>query len=172
MNQTVPYLAGTSSEPLNFEAGENVNLALGPGQRYQNFVLTGPDAKTTQSLPASPGNDYLEIVAPQVRGQWTVLAKDAENHQSRLGFSLNAPRSESQFTPLKSEELDTIFGKDGYVLAEDARALQASVSQARVGTELFPWLMMLILALVTLENLLANTFYRESPRPASASAGA
>ena len=172
MNQTVPYLAGTSSEPLNFEAGENVNLALGPGQRYQNFVLTGPDAKTTQSLPASPGNDYLEIVAPQVRGQWMVLAKDAENHQSRLGFSLNAPRSESQFTPLKSEELDTIFGKDGYVLAEDARALQASISQARVGTELFPWLMMLILALVTLENLLANTFYRESSRPASASAGA
>ncbi len=172
MNQTVPYLAGTTSEPLNFEAGENVNLALGPGQRYQNFVLTGPDAKTTQSLPASPGNDYLEIVAPQVRGQWTVLAKDAENHQSRLGFSLNAPRSESQFTPLKTEELDTIFGKDGYVLAEDARALQASVSQARVGTELFPWLMMSILALVTLENLLANTFYRESPRPASASAGA
>jgi hypothetical protein len=35
----------------------------------------------------------------------------------------------------------------------------------------FPWLMMLILALVTLENLLANTFYREAPGPAKASAG-
>ena len=31
MNETVPYLAGTSNEQLNFEAGENVMLFLGTG---------------------------------------------------------------------------------------------------------------------------------------------
>ncbi len=172
MNETVPYLAGTSNEQLDFEAGENVLLFLGPGARYQSFLLMGPDTKTPDSLAPSATSDYLEIVAPQMLGQWTVMAKDAENRQTRLGFSLNPPRSESQLVPLETKELDAIFGKDGYALAEDATTLQKYQDTVRVGNELFPWLMMLILIIVTLENLLANTFYKESPRPPAAGASA
>ncbi len=172
MNETVPYLAGTSNEQLDFEAGENVLLFLGPGARYQSFLLMGPDTKTPDSLAPSATSDYLEIVAPQMLGQWTVMAKDAENQQTRLGFSLNPPRSESQLVPLETKELDAIFGKDGYALAEDATTLQKYQDTVRVGNELFPWLMMLILIIVTLENLLANTFYKESPRPPPAGASA
>ena len=124
MNETVPYLAGTSNEQLDFEAGENVLLFLGPGARYQSFQLMGPDTKTPDSLAPSATSDYLEIVAPQMLGQWTVMAKDAENHQTRLGFSLNPPRTESQFVPLEAKDLDAIFGKDGYALAEDASTLK------------------------------------------------
>ena len=105
-------------------------------------------------------------------GQWTVMAKDAENKQTQLGFSLNPPRTESQFSPLEAHDLDAIFGKDGYALAENATALQSLAEKVHVGTELFPWLMMLIMIIVTLENLLANTFYKETGRPAPASAAA
>jgi hypothetical protein len=170
MNLTVPYLAGTSNERLNFEAGENVLLSLGSGARYQGFLLTGPDEKTTESLPPSANNDFLEIVAPQVLGQYKVMAKDAENRQTQLGFSVNPPQDESRYTPLESRELDTIFGKDGYALAEDAKSLKTFVELGRYGYEIFPWLMILILIIVTLENALANTFYKESPRPATAGA--
>ena len=72
----------------------------------------GPDTKNPESLTPSATSDYLEIIAPQMLGQWTVMAKDADNRQTRLGFSLNPPRDESQFVPLKKEELDTIFGKE------------------------------------------------------------
>ncbi len=65
MNLTVPYLAGTSGEQLNFEAGENVLLSLGPGARFQSFLVTGPDTKTTESLAPSAANDVLEILAPR-----------------------------------------------------------------------------------------------------------
>ena len=105
-------------------------------------------------------------------GQWTVMAKDAENKQTQLGFSLNPPKTESQLSPLLPTDLDAIFGKDGYTLAEDAKTLQTAVEKIRVGNELFPWLMMLIMIIVTLENLLANTFYKEAGRPAPASAAA
>lgn len=165
MNITVPYLAGTATERLNFEAGENVLLTLGPGARFQSFQVTGPDEKTTESITPSTSRDELEIIQPQVLGQWTVMAKDAENRQTRLGFSLNPPRTESHYTALKIEELDAIFGKDGYALAGDSKALKELTNVSRVGIELFPWLMMLILIIVTLENFLANTFYRESARP-------
>src|SRR5208283_2775743 len=102
MNETVPYLAGTSNEQLDFEAGENVLLFLGPGARYQSLLLRGPDTQTPDSLAPSAPSDYLEMVAPQMRGQWTVMAKDAENQQTRLGFSPNPPRSESQVVPLET----------------------------------------------------------------------
>jgi hypothetical protein len=172
MNLTVPYLAGTSSEQLNFEAGDNVLLALGQGTHYKSFLVTGPDTKTTESLTPSASGDHLEIVAPQMLGQWTVMAKDAEGRQTRLGFSLNPSRAESQFVLLEPKELDAIFGKDGYALAEDAKTLKEKQGVVRVGNELFPWLMMLILIVVTLENFLANTFYKESPRPSPAGAAA
>ena len=42
------------------------------------------------------------------------------------------------------------------------------VKGIRVGRELFPWIMMLILVVVTLEGLLANRFYRETAQPAPA----
>jgi hypothetical protein len=174
MNLTVPYLAGTSTEQLNYEAGETVQLALGAGSaaRYQNFIVTGPDAKTTESLPPSTSRDDLEIVAPQMIGQWTVTAKDVSNQQRKLGFSVNPPHTESQLKPLDTKELDAIFGEDGYQLAEDAKSFQDIRERGLVGYEIFPWMMMLILILVTLENFLANTFYKESARPSAAGSAA
>jgi hypothetical protein len=172
MNLTVPYLAGTASDRLNFEAGENVLLSLGAGSRVQSAIVTGPDEKTTGSITPSTSSDSLEIVQPQMLGQWMVMARDADNRQTRLGFSLNPPRTESLYTPLKPEELDAIFGKDGYALAGDSKALKDLTNVSRVGIEIFPWLMMLILIIVTLENFLANTFYKETARPATAGAAA
>jgi hypothetical protein len=172
MNLTVPYLAGTATERLNYEAGENVLLSLGQGTRSQSFLVTGPDEKTTESITPSAGSDDLQIIQPQMLGQWTVTARDAADRQTRLGFSLNPPRNESQYMPLKPEELDAIFGKDGYALAEDVKALEKLTTVSRVGIEIFPWLMILILIIVTLENFLANTFYKESARPNPAGAAA
>ncbi len=67
-------------------------------------------------------------------------------------------------TPLEKQDLDTIFGKDDYKLAEDVQTLEKMVTIGRLGHEIFPWLMFLILIVVTLENFLANTFYKEAPR--------
>jgi hypothetical protein len=172
MNESVRYVAGAASERFDFEAGEDVSLTLPPGTRAQTFLLTGPDAKNTQSLSPSASSDTLQVIAPQLLGQWTVTPRDAADRQLRLGFSLNPPGTESQFTPLLPADLDRLFGKDGYALAEDAKTLQEKATEAKVGRELFPYMMMLILLVVTLENFLANTFYKDAPRPAPAGATA
>jgi hypothetical protein len=160
MNRTVPYLAGATSEQLNFEAGENVLLRIDPTARLSNFVLTS--GTETKALP-SPSGEYLEVPAPQVLGLWAVKAKAADNRTAVLGFSVNAPKSESRFAHLEKSDLDVIFGKEGYVLAEDADAHKEKEQLTRYGYEVFPWLMFLILMIVTLENFLANTFYKEAP---------
>jgi hypothetical protein len=164
MNRTVPYLAGSSNETLDYEAGENVTLRLDPNQRFSSFLLSDQDEKTKEQLTPSASNEYLEVIAPQAVGQWTVRAIAADNRSSLLGFSVNVPRGESKFALLDSKDLDTIFGKGGYLLAEDALSHKRVEGVARYGYEIFPWMMFLILLVVTLENFLANTFYREAKK--------
>ena len=53
-------------------------------------------------------------------------------------------------------DLDVLFGKGNYQLAEDAATLKTAVGVKRYGQELFPWVMALILLVVTLENVLAR----------------
>jgi hypothetical protein len=125
-------------------------------------VISNSLDKTPKPLP-SPSGEYLEVPAPPLLGIWTVKAKTADNRMATLGFSVNAPKSESRFTHLEKSELDVIFGKDGYLLAEDAAAHKETEKLTRYGYEVFPWLMFLILLIVTLENILANTFYKEAP---------
>ena len=50
-----------------------------------------------------------------------------------MGFSVNVPRAESQFAPLEKQDLDTIFGKDNYKLAEDVQTLEKIVTLGRYG---------------------------------------
>jgi Aerotolerance regulator N-terminal len=169
MNLTVPYMAGTATDQLNYEAGENVLLRLDPDAHLTSFAVKGPDGKAVDATPPS-GHDFLEVASAQLPGQWDITAMSDDKRTAALGFSINPPHSESQFTLLKKPDLDTIFGKDGYVLAEDAQAMKQEEGVARFGYEAFPWLMFLILIVVTVESFLANTFYKEAPKPAAAGA--
>jgi hypothetical protein len=177
MNQTVPYLAGTAGRKLSVEAGETVTLAVDPSKNFTNFdavppgegadpiTLTGPTAGGPLVIPS------LTMIGPSrdPTGQWKVVASKRGEKQE-LGFSVNPPSTEAQLTPINREELDGLFGKDGYALADDAKRLEEEVKIRTIGREVYPWLMFLILLLVTAENALANTFYREksgsSPAPA------
>ena len=55
INQTLPYLAGTAGERLNYEAGEDAH----PDGRHQvpvsNYTVQGPDPKSSYPL-AAPGS--------------------------------------------------------------------------------------------------------------------
>ncbi len=172
LNETIPYLANAQSDPLNFEAGQNVTLRLEPGTHVSSFSLTGPDGKTKAGVGHSANSGFLAADTPAQTGLWTVKAVSADGHERTLGFSINAPIQESKFKTAEKADLDAIFGKDGYKLADDSKALSGIETVTRLGYEMFPWLMFLILFVVTLENFLANTFYKEAPRPESAARAA
>jgi hypothetical protein len=161
INQTVPYLAGTASEQLNYQAGDDVVLIIDPTSKATSYMLQGPDAKVPDRLAAPTTSDMLPIPAPQKQGQWKVEGKLANGTQSKLGFSVNVSPVESQLVTLKPNDLDTLLGgKDHYQVATNAEELNSAQIRGYIGYDLFPWLMFLILAIVTAENLLANRFHR------------
>ena len=160
---TVPYLAGTAGEQLNYEAGQDAVLVIDPSHRAPNYAIQSPDPKVTLRLSLSPTADSLVVATPGVEGQWQAEGQAADGSKQKLGFSLNAPSTESQLVALKPGDLLGLFGKkDAYQVADDPASLERAQSKGRYGTELFPWLMFLILGLVTAENLLANKFHRDS----------
>ena len=139
-------------------------LKLEPTARYTNFLVTGPDPKTKPRLIPSPSSEFLEVVEPPDLGH--LVGQGDRGRQSRRRCWASAstlPDGESQFAPLEKPDLDTIFGKDGYSWPKTSRRSRRRRRLGRYGYEIFPWLMFLILIVVTLENFLANTFYKEAP---------
>lgn len=171
MNQTVGYLAGESETVADFEAGHDVVVPLDPTRSAKKYVVQGPDrSRPAEPLLPSGTSDSLVVVAPQQVGHWTVRPSPEDPAAEVIGFSVNVPESETRFVPLEESDLATLFGgKDRCELAQNAEDVRVKMKIAKVGHELFPWVMLAILAVVTLENFLANRFYREAgPRPAVA----
>jgi hypothetical protein len=169
MNQAVAYLAGTTEDVTDFEAGHDVVIPLDPTRRAKNYTVQGPN-KSSNLLSAQGTSDSLVVVAPEQIGQWTVRPSPDDTTGDVIGFSVNVPVSETKFVALEESDLRSLFGgKDACVLAQNAEDLRIKVNIAKVGHELFPWVMLAILVVVTLENYLANRFYRvAAPRPATA----
>jgi hypothetical protein len=163
MNQTVPYLAGTASEQLNYEAGQDAILTIDPNSKASSYTVQSPDPKVSERLSAPTTSDVLLYPSPQKEGQWKVEGKGPNGSERRLGFSVNISPIESQVIALKPNDLDSLLGgKDNYQIANNAAELEKAQTTGWIGYDLFPYLMFLILALVTAENFLANKFHRNA----------
>jgi len=165
MDRTVNYLAGVKNEPLAFEAGESVVLNLDPRVHFSHLILSSPDGKQNDEIAPSQNNHFIQLPPPRGLGQWKLIGSTADNQAVTLGFSVNPPVAESRLAPLATSDLDVIFGKEHYQLSEDVQTFKEQERTMRLGHEIFPWLLFLILLVITLENTLANLFYKEAPRP-------
>ncbi len=144
-------------------------LPIDPARRLKNYIIQDPEKKESERLSPASGTDSLLIASRQQLGHWSVKASGTDGSADLAGFSINPPVQETEFVSLETDDLNRLFkGKDRYALADDPSKLDKVVKGIRVGRELFPWIMMLILVVVTLEGLLANRFYRETAQPAPA----
>lgn len=171
--ETLPYMSGTAAEQLNYEAGQDAVLAIDPARRAKNYS-GGPEGKPPVQINPPATSLSLVIPLPEI-GQWKLTATGLDGSKSALGFSVNPPVDEMALAQLEPGDLEKVFaGKEGtaFQLASDFSNLHEQLSVIHVGKELFPWMMMFILLLVTLENLLANRFYRERPQQTATAAPA
>jgi hypothetical protein len=175
MMQTVPYLSGNFGETLSIEAGELATLRIDPGQRLTEVNAQPPGPGKVVRLGDPPAGRALivstrdtNLRANEMIGQWSITAQRPNAPPLQLGFSVNPPAAESDLTPLESAAFEGLLGKDSYQVADSLEGLIRAVDIGTVGREIFPWIMMFILLLVTAENALANLFYRERQAAAPA----
>ena len=75
------------------------------------------------------------------------------------GFAVNLPAAATQLDRIPAEELDNVLGPSNYQLAQDDESIERQLGVARKGYEFYPWMMLLVVAVLALEHLLSNRFY-------------
>jgi hypothetical protein len=164
--QMLRYLTGdTEDANYNFLNGQNV-LVKWPADSgpAKTTYLSGPDVIGTDAiLKREEGQAYLRLGPERMQtpGNFRV---DPEDKKWAEGFSLNAPAEESNLERVAVDQIEPLLGKDSVAPASrDLQIRDVLAGKFTQPIELFPFLMILLLLFLALENLLANKFYRQPP---------
>jgi hypothetical protein len=163
-NKMVGYLAGDAEAiNFNFVSGQMVSLALPATPRSTLYSLQGPGLEGSEVILPRPENQSELTVSQAVAaGNYTLSGADGRRAAC---FSVNVPPDECQLGRVPLEQIEALLGA-GAVLTVGHSALLRDALQGHWGqpVELLPWLMILLLLVLAIENLLANKFYRrETP---------
>lgn len=159
-NQTVGYLAGDADAgTFNYLTGQTATVPLPPEPRFPMYQLQGPGLPgSALAIPRSAKQSELRINQATMPGQYTLLGGDGK---WTAGFSMNVPPAECNLTKVPAEQIEALFGAGALLpLGPKASLKDALQNRWSQPVELFPWLMILLLLALAVENLLANRFYK------------
>jgi hypothetical protein len=164
------YLTGDTEEPkLNFLSGRPPLVRL-PVSRKSiiSYTLHGPGDSISVNA-AEEQNDLLlkQVVTPGNYALEALKGNDAPG-QRLAAFSVNMPAEESDLTRVPPAEIESLFGTAAIVGIERRLPIREALAEQghwNEPIELFPFLMVLLLLVLALENLLANKFYKREEEP-------
>jgi hypothetical protein len=138
-----------------------VLVPLPPEGRFPHYVLHGPGLLGQAGLIArSEGQNELRLGQAVLPGNYTLASGD---DKWKTGFSLNVPSEECRLTPVPSAQIEALFGPDSVLpIGHNINFREALQGHWNQPVELLPWLMVLLLLVLAVENLLANKFYRRA----------
>jgi len=156
-DQTVHYLSGRSQAVVNYEAGSEVLVPLDRNEPLRRYLLRKPGGV---QLPGDvpEGSSILRLSEVDQVGHFEVVAADPAQ-KFRSGFSVNLPVGESDFSRLGAADLDLLLGEGRYAIAENTESLTRTVNTGRMGMEVFPLILGLVIIIFCLELIVANRFY-------------
>lgn len=161
--QTLGYLAGGGGEgTFNYQSGQTVPVAVPTSPRYLTYVVQGPGLSNAEGVvPRDEDQSELRVSKAVAPGNFKVFGSEGP---AIAGFSVNVNPEESQLGRLPVEQVETLFGP-GTVLPVDHKTTfhDAMQNHWNQPVELLPWLMLLVLLVLVVENLLGNKFYRREP---------
>ena len=125
----------------------------------RSISLTTPRGDQIRT-PVDEKQNALIVTSTEMPGNYQLRAGGGEQGV-RLGFSANLPAEVSQLEPASADDLKAVFGDMPFRLAHNRDEIDRSVSAGRVGQELFPFLMVMLVLALALEQVLANRFYQD-----------
>jgi hypothetical protein len=165
VNEAVRTLIGDNEDqPFNFIGGQTVLIKWPPGETKpgMSYLLSGPDVLATDAIvKRQEGQAYFRF-GPEKTGSAGSFTLTAEDGKWSDGFSINAPVEESNLERLPPEAITDLFGADAMFTADKKLALEEILSgKFTQPIELFPFLMILLLIILAVENWMGNRFYRK-----------
>ena len=163
VDEVMQYLTGAADEQRNFAVGDPVEITVPAADRFSGFAVARPRLRLTEgTLPFDEASALLTDI--DRAGHYQLRSIDEGNRFHR-DFAVNDLDGESNLTPVTDEVLDTILGAERYSRVTDLEQLDRAVNVGRLGVEVFPVLMGLLIVLFCGEHLMANFFYDDEPVP-------
>ncbi len=159
-DQVCRYLAGDSTRPeLNYYSGQTPRLPLPSAPAP--YTLDGPGLAVAETnIKINEGDTSLSLPQAVVPGNYAVY--DARKRMI-AGCSLNVRPQESELERVPGEEIESVLGKETLLQVGRTITMKDALTGMRPPPlELLPWLMMVVLAVLTVESMLANRFYRRA----------
>ena len=159
VNQMMAYSLGSSHQQLNYFAGQTALLKLDAEDKHDIYQVFAPGDLRLKS-PADLKQHVLMIGSTDAVGNYRVRAGGLTSGVDR-GFSVNLAPAQTRLDRISEEELAKVLGPIDYRLARTTAEIERDINTARVGRELFPFLILLVATALGLEHALANRFYRQ-----------
>ena len=160
-DKVLQHLTGANNTKLNFIAGDAVELPVPLSEKFEQFRLRRPGLRQTREIMPPEQSSILltDAVDP---GHYRVKPFESPS-PFEAAFAVNFRDSETDLTRIPDETLLGVFGSDRVSVVHDIDELQRVVRVGRLGVEVFPVLMGLLILLFCAEHLMANFFYDEQP---------
>ena len=160
INEMFRFLAGEGRNRLNYLTGEMVSLQNDAERLPERYQLFAPDEPPLE-VAASDG--ALVIRSTESPGHYRL--RGFRERAVLRGFSVNLPSQESDLSRLTRNDLDQLLGPQRYQFARNAEEIETEVDASRLGSEFYPYLLVLLAVVCGLEMLLANRFYSPAATP-------
>ncbi|QDT50917.1 hypothetical protein Pan258_49990 [Symmachiella dynata] len=157
-DQLAQYVSRHDDERYNYTAGQIPVIKLSDEFEIKQLLVRKPD-RTQPGKDLPPGADEVVIDDARLLGNYRLIPRNADIDFER-GFSINAVASESDLSRLGTSDLDALFGEGRYEAARDIDNLTRQVRQGRVGREIFPWVLAIMIGIFVAEHFVANYFYQ------------
>ena len=157
-DQLVQYLSWQASGSFNYLVGDDASLTLDRERQLKQVVVRMPNFKQRPQDVAADAK-VLTVNDLTAIGSYTVEATN-KTVDYRVGFSVNLPARESDFTRLEKADTDTLFGEGRYSVSRDPASLERNVLSGRLGQEMYGLIVGFLVAVFALEQFTATWFYR------------
>ena len=149
------YLSGWGKYQLNYLVGQTASLENIPGVDPDRYELFAPDDEVTR---IASNSNSLNIAYTKRSGAYR-LRGVGKGENSVRGFAVNIAKQDLMLDRMEIEALDKILGKSQYRVAKRKEDVESSVGQARFGSELYPFLMVVVAFVVLAEQAMSSRFY-------------
>lgn len=155
VNRLALYLSGRTDAKFNFYPNEPVVIENDREQPIREYLLRKP-AGTQLPGSAAVDSDTVWVNDANELGHYLIKPQTGGR---LISFSVNHDPAESDFSRATESDLDNLLGEGRYSVASDVESLTRSVTAGRLGVEVFPIILGVVLILFSLELLTANRFY-------------
>ncbi|MGQ9503877.1 MAG: BatA domain-containing protein [Thermogutta sp.] len=169
-NQMALYLAGTSDFRTNYLAGEAVRIVVedrgnltGALLDLPPDVLNSPKSEAIFPIRLSfqPDKKEILITATERIGHYRVRG-GGKDEEFRFGFSVNPPGQLMELDRISQGELGELFKDVSVQVAHDRSDLVRQLTASRTGLDATPYVLLLMVIVLAMEQVVANRFYRPS----------